>query len=351
MLNKKFVIKLALLTLVVTVAAFSVYYERLSSTISKVTETLVFPELASEIGSIRKITIKNSQGSQKGSFTIAPEGKHWKVLEKGGYLARDAAIRETLLGLTELVYLEAKTKDPNRHKKLNLEDTKLKTSKATQIILENDSGTILVDAHFGKRVQNLSGGTPSAYFRQSNDAQTWLVRGELEVRGEILDWLSVVLLSIQRERILKASFQSSNQPTLELRYNKDMERFDIQNLSKDREIKSRYRVLNVGTIPENLTLKDVRPAKLTPNPNLRSVAWQTPDGLIVTLKLAREDGSDKRQWAHISAVTTKNAKEKVKDEARNINSKTRGWEFWLGDDVIKRLNETTETLTKEKAAD
>ena len=45
MLNKKFVIKLALLTLVVTVAAFSVYYERLSSTISKVTETLVFSRI------------------------------------------------------------------------------------------------------------------------------------------------------------------------------------------------------------------------------------------------------------------------------------------------------------------
>lgn len=351
MLNNKFVIKLALFTLVVTVAAFSVYYERLSGTISKVTETLVFPAMGSEIGSIRKITIKNSQGSQKESFTIVPEGKHWKVLEKGGYLARDTAIRETLLGLTELVYLEAKTKDPNRHKKLNLEDTNLRTSKATQIILEDDSGRILVDAHFGKRVQNLSGGTPSAYFRQSNDAQTWLVRGELDLRGEILDWLSVVLLSIQRERILEAIFQSSNQPTLVLRYNTDMERFDIQDLSKDREMKSRYRVLNVGTIPENLTLKDVRPAKLTPDPNLRSVAWQTTDGLIVKLKLAREDGSDKRQWAHISAVTTKNAKEKVKDEARNINSKTKGWEFWLGDDVIKRLNETAETLTKEKAAD
>ena len=351
MLNKKFVIKLALLTLVVTAAAFLVYYERLSSTISKVTETSVFPALASEIGSIRKITIKNSQGSQKESFTIVPEGKHWKVLEKGGYLARDTAIRETLLGLTELVYLEVKTKDPNRHKKLNLGNTNLKTSKATQIILEDDSGKILVDAHFGKRIQNLSGGTPSSYFRQSNDAQTWLVRGELDVRGEILDWLSVVLLSIQRERILEASFQSSNQPTLVLRYNTDMERFDIQDLSKDREIKSRYRVLNVGTIPENLTLKDVRPAKLTPDPNLRSVVWQTSDGLIVTLKLAREDGSDKRPWAQISAVTSKNAKEKVKNEARNINSKTRGWEFWLGNDVIKRLNETAVTLTKEKAAD
>ena len=156
-----------------------------------------------------------------------------------------------------------------------MEDTKLKTSKATQIILENDSGKILVDAHFGKRVQNLSGGTPSAYFRQSNDAQTWLVRGELEVRGEILDWLSVVLLSIQRERILKASFRSSNQPALILRYNEDMERFDIQDLAKDREIKSRYRVFKCWNHTRKPHTKDVRPAKLTPDPKLRSVEWQT----------------------------------------------------------------------------
>ena len=82
MLNKKFVIKLALLTLVVTVAAFSVYYERLSSTISKVKETLVFPELASEIGSIRKITIKNSQGSQRGVLQLFLKGNNGKFLKK-----------------------------------------------------------------------------------------------------------------------------------------------------------------------------------------------------------------------------------------------------------------------------
>ena len=82
MLNKKFVIKLALLTLVVTAAAFSVYYERLSSTISKVTETLVFPELASEIGSIRKITIKNSQGSQKEVLQLPLKGNIGKFLKK-----------------------------------------------------------------------------------------------------------------------------------------------------------------------------------------------------------------------------------------------------------------------------
>ena len=351
MLNQKFVIKLALLTLVVTIAAFLIHYEKLSNTIRNVKEDLVFPTLTSQIEAIKRIKIVSATGSKTTSFTVIPDGKHWKISEKGGYPARDSAIRETLLGLTELVYLERKTKDPNRHKKLSLRDLKIEGSKATQIILENNDGKIVVDAYFGKRVQNLSGGTPSVYFRQTNDPQTWLVRGELEVRGEILDWLSVVLLSIQRERILKATFNSPSEPTLVLSYNKDMERFDIQGLSKKREVRSRYRVLNVGTIPENLTLQDVRPAKLTPAPNLRSVEWETNDGLVVTLQLAKGKGADDRVWAHIAAEAIDHAKDKVIKEAQQINSRTKGWEFWLGNDVIKKLNETSESLTKEKSAD
>ena len=57
MLNQKFVIKLALLTLVVTIAAFLIHYERLSNTIRNVTEDLVFPTLTSQIEAIKRIKI------------------------------------------------------------------------------------------------------------------------------------------------------------------------------------------------------------------------------------------------------------------------------------------------------
>ena len=351
MLTKRFVLKLTLLTLIVVIGACLVHYERWSKTIRNLEEDRVFPELINKIDSIAKIKIIRSKQFKGGSFTVVPEGEHWIVVDKGGYRTRDSAIRETLLGLTELVYQEAKTKDPSRHHKLQLTDVMKPTSKATRVILEDNNGTVLLDTHFGKRVQNLSGGTPSLYLRRTSDTKTWLTRGELEVRGNVLDWLSVVLLSVQRERIQKAIFNSGDTPVLILSYNKDMERFDIKGLSKDREVKSRYQVLNVGIITENLMLQDVRPAKLTPDKNLGSVEWQTVDGLVIKLRLAKDSKKGKHMWAHIEASTQKTASDKIKEEAKTITNKTKGWEFWLGDDTIKKLGSTSNSLTKLKPSD
>ena len=76
MLNQKFVIKLALLTLVVTIAAFLIHYERLSNTIRNVTEDLVFPTLTSQIEAIKRINIVSAAGSKTTSYTVITDGKH-----------------------------------------------------------------------------------------------------------------------------------------------------------------------------------------------------------------------------------------------------------------------------------
>ncbi|MBH69114.1 MAG: hypothetical protein CMM58_12220 [Rhodospirillaceae bacterium] len=352
MLTKRFVIKLTLLTAIAVIAACIAHYERWSETIRNIAEDRVFPEIIDKLDQVAKIKIVRSSQNEVDNFTAVPSGNHWSIEEKGGYKTRDSAIRETLLGLTELVYQEAKTKDPDRHHKLHLQDVSKNSSKATRLILEDSNGDVILDALFGKRVQNLSGGTPSLYMRRSSEAQTWLTKGELEVRGDILDWLSVTLLSIQRERIQRAIFTTGSAPTLELSYNKDMERFDIVGLPSNREVKSRYQVLNVGIIPENLLLNDVRPATLSPDSNLSKVKWQTVDGLIVKMHLAKDkDNKVKHTWAFIEASTSGTASDKVKKEAEVITRKTEGWEFWLGDDIIKRLNSTSKSLTKPKSSD
>ena len=282
MLTKPFVIKLTLLTVTAVICACIAHYDRWSETIRNISEDHVFPELINKLDLIAKIKVIRSNQNEIGSFTVVPSGKpgkHWSIEEKGGYKTRDSAIRETLLGLTELVYQEAKTKDPNRHHKLYLQEVTKNSSKATRLILEDTNGDTILDALFGKRVRNLSGGTPSLYMRRSSEAQTWLTKGELEVRGDILDWLSVALLSIQRERIHRAVFTTPSAPALELSYNIDMERFDIVGLPSNREVKSRYQVLNVGIIPENLVLNDVRPTKLSPDSSLSKDQFLSTIGL------------------------------------------------------------------------
>mgnify|MGYP003326576116 CR=1 FL=1 len=125
---------------------------------------------------------------------------------------------------------------------------------------QDNQGRIILDALFGKRLQNLSGGTPSIYMRKTNEPQSWLTKGELEIRNGVLDWLSVILTSIQRERIKRVLITSRDGNELKLTYDTTFERFEIENLPNDREIKSRFQLLNIGIIPENLCLLYTSPS-------------------------------------------------------------------------------------------
>ena len=347
MLTKRFLYGLTLVTIVMCTAASLVQYNRWADTIRNVDEELVFPELSDRLETITKIKIERSSSDTRGSFVIEPFDNKWGIREKGGYQTRDGIIRETLIGLSQLTFQEAKTKDPDRHSKLKLRAINEKESEATRLVIEDNQGRILLDSLFGKRLQNLSGGTPSVYMRKTNEPQSWLTKGELEIRNGVLDWLSVILTSIQRERIKRVLFTTPDGDQLKLTYDTTFERFEIENLPKNREIKSRFQLLNVGIILENLLLQDVRPAQLIIDPKLGEALWETKDGLIINLSLA-SDKTTNKLWASISATIKSNASEKVKKEAAKIQLRTKGWEFWLGEATIKKLQSTVNTLTKIK---
>ena len=347
MLTKRFLYGLTLVTIVMCTAASLVQYNRWADTIRNVDEELVFPELSDRLETIAKIKIERSSLDTRGSFVIEPFDNKWGIREKGGYQTRDGIIRETLIGLSQLTFQEAKTKDPDRHSKLKLRAINEKESEATRLVIEDNQGRILLDSLFGKRLQNLSGGTPSVYMRKTSEPQSWLTKGELEIRNGVLDWLSVILTSIQRERIKRVLFTAPDGDELKLTYDTTFERFEIENLPENREITSRFQLLNVGIILENLLLQDVRPAQLIIDHKLGEALWETKDGLIINLSLASDKTTDKL-WASISATIKSNASEKVKKEAAKIQLRTEGWEFWLGEATIKKLQSTVNTLTKIK---
>ena len=182
-----------------------------------------------------------------------------------------------------------------------------------------------------------------------------MASGELEIRGGPLEWLSVLLVSIQRERTDRTILTTPGAQPLELRYDKTFKRYEITDLPDDRKVKSRFQLLNVGMVVESLLLRDVRPAgDLVADPALGGVVWRTNDGLTVTLGLARDpaDGPasdpEGRLWALFTVAVSAEAKEKVVTEAEDIVERTEGWAFWLGDSVMQKLRATQESLTVPK---
>ena len=117
--------------------------------------------------------------------------------------------------------------------------------------MEDNQVRIFLDSLVVKRMQNSSGGTPSVYMRQTNEPQSLLTKGELEIRNGVLDWLSVILTSIQRERIKRVLFTTPDGDQLKLTYDTTFARFEIENLHKNREITSRCQLLTVSIRLEN----------------------------------------------------------------------------------------------------
>ena len=113
MLTKRFLYGLTLLTIVMCIAAGLVQYNRWADTIRNVNEELVFPKLSDQLETIAKIKIERSSSDTRGSFVIEPFDNKWGIVQKGGYQTRDGIIRETLIGLSQLTYQEAKTQDPD----------------------------------------------------------------------------------------------------------------------------------------------------------------------------------------------------------------------------------------------
>ena len=117
-------------------------------------------------------------------------------------------------------------------------------------MLEDATGAVLIDALFGKSVPSLSGDTPSMYVRRSGEAQSWLATGELRIRGGHLDWVPIVLARIERSRIALARLSSPGADPLELSWDNRTRQFRIRDLPDDREIASRYELLQVGMLAE-----------------------------------------------------------------------------------------------------
>ena len=349
MLTRRFVLGLAVLTAVVSAAAVAAQYQRWADTIRSVEARPAFPGIGEKLGEVARVRIARADGSL--TVARAGTGDGWIVEEAGGYPARRAAVRELLIGLSDLETIEAKTRDPARYAKLHLSDIDRPDSRALRVVLEDPNGAAVLDALFGKRVPSLSGGTPSIYIRRAGEARTWLARGELEVRAGRLDWLPILVASIERERIARATLAAPGADPVALVWDEARKRFEIEGLPEDRQVKSRYELLRAGMVSERLILDDVRPADgLAADPALGGAEWRTTDGLALALSWAApaEGDGDARPWALFAVEAAADAAEKARKQAAGIAGRTEGWAFRFSEGTTKRLRPTLEGLTRPK---
>jgi len=282
----------------------------------------VFGDLLAHANDVQSVTV----ASAAGKFTIARKGNGWALAEKDDYPVVADKLRQLVAGLADLRLLEAKTDQPDRHARLEVEDITAKDAKSKQVTLAGAGGKPLADLIVGK--QNYTSdlnGLRGIYVRKPGNAQAWLAQGSVELPTAAVDWVDRTVVNVAEDKIQRLQFEPTAAPALTVsKADKAAADFTLAPLpeGKSADPDALKRLTEVFTAVE---LDDVRADKDTDKAIKAGAAEAaTFDGLTLTAELLAMDGGT---WLRLKASAA--AGSAAAAEAKTINDRTTGWLFKL----------------------
>ena len=335
---------LTLITAIAVAAAAFVINAR-DTALGGASRAVMFPGLMDRLEDIATIKVTHADGVA----TIERKERAWVVKEASSYPADMEKVREVLIGLAQLETIEPKTKRADRYAKLEVEDSTGKDAKSARITLTDANGGTLADLIVGKTKFSLEG-IDSLYVRRPGEERAWLARGRVEPARERLGWVNSSFLSIDRERIRKATLRRSGSPPLVVFKDKaGDEDFKLADMPPGTELKDEFGVSDIARVLQGLIFDDVRPTAEVPVDQGGEPygVYETFDGLIFDLWLAEFDG---KTWlaGRAKAGTDPAPTEKIKKEIEEINTRLATWRYALAEYELKNLKKTMADLVTKK---
>lgn len=254
-------------------------------------------------------SLKMSRAGQSLTLVTLDEGG-WGLKEKGGYPVDFSKVTKNLLGLANMETVAAKTSNPERYSDIGLEGPDAENSPSVLVEAATQGGETLAALVVGETKVG-RGGKEQMYVKKPDDAQTWLVRGNLDLEIDPLQWLQKDLAKIERKRIRAVRISHPDGEELFLSKNRtDETEFAVRDIPEGRELSYSSIGNSIGGALEYLKLEDVITA------NGIAESWPAPeaitttefwsfDGLHVTVlsaEVGTEDGPE--VWSRIQAEYT-----------------------------------------------
>ncbi len=281
----------------------------------------VLTDLAPHLAEVGQVALMHGESKT----TLARRGDRWVVAERDDYPADAAKLRQLLLGLAALAYVEPKTKEAKNYPKLQVEDAGAKDSKSTLVTVSGAQGSLLGELIAGKRVTDaLGGGDDGVYVRKPGDAQSWLARGTLDL-SDTPGWLDPALLDLPAAGVKEALFSPPEGSPLSIARDKPEDKFHLGALPKDNKLRGDDALYAAAGALAGLQLSDVKPDSdfAWPKTGESRARFTFFDGLVVTVEIV---DVDKTGWARFTASGS-SAESSAK--ARELNARTAHWVYAL----------------------
>jgi hypothetical protein len=352
-MNSKKVVGLAIAAVIVLVLGFWIAGRQTSGT--NETETLLYPNLKSELGSIDVVRLYKAGDAR--AVELARKNDAWTVTERSGYAADVAKLRKLLQSLSEAKLLEEKTSTPENYPSLGVED--VSKADATGLRLEIPNIKSPVNLIVGK-----SGpGAQSQYVRRVGEPKSWLVSAGLDASTTPEAWIRKEIADVSADRVQSATVTIDKaKPYSAVKKTRADANFTVEGLPKRKELSSESVANSFATALVGLTLADVQPAssfdggKPAAHSTIRTFdglvvdvdGWTKDDKHYIALKAAFDQAladqfkppapakKDEQKDSTAKSATSKSdaakpadqaapAAPNVSEEADKINARVSGW--------------------------
>ena len=294
----------------------------------------LLPDLIDRINDIEVISIEH--GGKTMTF-LHNAGGNWSLMEEDGYPADKERIRNMLIGLARLEKIEPKTALPEFYTDLQVEDNTAENSKSYLVTLLNAEGEQIAGLLVGKNISGVTWDGQGYFVRFPNDAQSWLVRGSVDVTGDKHTWLPVRILPLVKGRTASVTIVDGTK-TREIVYKRADPSLPLQMTFRSDPYFVISRDFTEG-MEKALTSFDFenavrRPADLEKETPFTSLMLETVDGLTAYISLYLIES---QPYAAVSFATSDEAQEPVQKEAEELESLHGQWLYQMSPETISAL--------------
>lgn len=340
---------LAGLTVLAVIAAILVVIDQPALTTLTKGDESAFEVLTERVNDAAELAVRSNEAT----FSIVKTDTGWGMKDRAEYPVHFDKVKTALVGLSELKLLEAKTSDPSRYKRLEVEEPDTEEAQSVRFEIKDAAGKSMASGLVGRLNPNLFGeGGGGTYLRRGEEEQSWLAAGEVSLGKTRNDWMVRDIVDIAAEKVRRAVIRQPEGAEIVVTQEKpDSGEYKLEGIPEGRKLKDSGEAKNLAGGLWRLTFEDVKPAadiEFPPKPNVS--VYESFDGLKVHIEMTTVDDV---VWGRFSATADGASGEKAEDvrkKAAEITERAKGWVYELSAGEGERLTTKIEDILEDPKA-
>ncbi len=319
-----------------------------------------FPALAERLNDVDRVAVE----ADGGGFTLEKKGGEWFVAEWGGFPATFDTVKQTVVGVSQLVLDEPKTKRPDKWSQLGVDDPG--PGRASLRLEMSAGGEVVADVVVGRMK-----GRDAVYIRENGAEQSWLADGRVSPARVPSGWVDAEILRLPADRMQRVVVTHPDGEHVTIRRTgDDSTDWELRELDLGQELVSPGLLTSLAGALTRLALEAVVPPGDVDEaaPEWTVTRYETKDGIAIDVRTAEVDGKTVARL-RAEALPREDPAEgddadggadderppgEIAAEVADLNGRIATWTYvlpsWKLQSLVKRLDDLVQPTEPEEAA-